>query len=242
MGVWLWAIRYSLVREKWRQPKNPRWALSGDGCGARRIRCLPASISGAFFWACAPHSINTMFSRSRDQADYGLVGKLLPAASRVRCRSVGLDGERRVEQQHTLLGPAAEITVGWNGAPVSSCTSLKILTSDGGIGWPGLTESTGRWPDLRRGRDPGRESQPLPCRTDMSPWPRIFSPPREHLRVRYCSRTEVGKLLEAWRWPYRIQGLMPRRLYSDIHFLKLLVYDVCKFTKTSLHLHCNSRP
>ena len=37
MGVFPRDIRISLVFEKWRHPKNPREAESGDGCGAVRI-------------------------------------------------------------------------------------------------------------------------------------------------------------------------------------------------------------
>ena len=36
---------YWLVREKWRQPKKPRYAESGEGCGALSTRWRRVSIS-----------------------------------------------------------------------------------------------------------------------------------------------------------------------------------------------------
>ena len=52
-----------LVCEKWRQPKNPRWAESGDGCGAFNTWWRLRSIKLPFFCACDPQSRNTMPSR-----------------------------------------------------------------------------------------------------------------------------------------------------------------------------------
>ena len=37
--------------EKWRQPKNPRVAESGEGCGAFKTVCRFVSIHSAFRWA-----------------------------------------------------------------------------------------------------------------------------------------------------------------------------------------------
>lgn len=50
-------------------------------------------------------------------------------------------------------------------APTSSCISLKMLTSDGGAGTPGLTENKARAPVLRRDRGPDRGLRLSPSRT-----------------------------------------------------------------------------
>ena len=44
---------------------------------------------------------------------YGCIGKLLPAAALVRTCLVGLYGKRGIEQQHTLIGPAGKVSIGW---------------------------------------------------------------------------------------------------------------------------------
>ncbi|SUH35660.1 tRNA/rRNA methyltransferase YfiF [Salmonella enterica subsp. enterica] len=51
------------VSAKWLQPKNPRCAESGEGCGAFRIWWRCGSIIAPFFWACEPHSKKTTPSR-----------------------------------------------------------------------------------------------------------------------------------------------------------------------------------
>ena len=43
--------RKAFALEKWRQPKKPLCALSGEGCGAFSTRCRDVSTNSAFFWA-----------------------------------------------------------------------------------------------------------------------------------------------------------------------------------------------
>ena len=57
-------IRYSFALEKWRQPRKPRCADNGDGCGACRTRCFLPSMTAPFFWAYAPQSMKTTCSFS----------------------------------------------------------------------------------------------------------------------------------------------------------------------------------
>ena len=45
---------------------------------------------------------------------YGSIGKLFPSPFLVRAGLRGAYGERGVEQQHSLVAPACEVTVLWN--------------------------------------------------------------------------------------------------------------------------------
>ena len=64
---------------------------------------------GAFLLGiAAPEHVDDTLFAFGDGADYG-VGEGLPAVSGVRCRFMGADREHGVEQQHALLGPAAQI-------------------------------------------------------------------------------------------------------------------------------------
>ena len=54
------SIRNSFAFEKCLQPKNPRYAESGLGCGAIKIKCFGLLSMGIFFCAGFPHSMNTM--------------------------------------------------------------------------------------------------------------------------------------------------------------------------------------
>ena len=52
-------LRILLPFEKCPQPKNPRWAESGLGCGPLRTRCFLPSILFSFFCANPPQRIKT---------------------------------------------------------------------------------------------------------------------------------------------------------------------------------------
>ena len=52
--------RYSLVLEKGRLPKNPRYADSGLGCGEVMIRCLGFVIMDCLRWAGLPQRMKTI--------------------------------------------------------------------------------------------------------------------------------------------------------------------------------------
>lgn len=47
------------VLEKGLLPKKPRWADSGLGWGAFKIKCFDVSMSACFAWADAPHNMYT---------------------------------------------------------------------------------------------------------------------------------------------------------------------------------------
>ena len=51
IGVSECAIRYSLALEKCLQPKKPRYALRGEGCGAFKTKCCVSSMKLPFLWA-----------------------------------------------------------------------------------------------------------------------------------------------------------------------------------------------
>lgn len=63
MGDFPEFTKNSLAFEKCLQPKNPRWADSGEGCTACRTWCRFLSIAAPFFWAYEPHNMNTRPSR-----------------------------------------------------------------------------------------------------------------------------------------------------------------------------------
>src|SRR5699024_3704760 len=62
IGSWPDAIKSSFVFENGFEPKKPRCADKGLGCGEVRIKCLFVSISVCFFLAAAPHKMNTIGS------------------------------------------------------------------------------------------------------------------------------------------------------------------------------------
>ena len=72
----------------------------------------------------------------RGEMANGCVGESFPPQTGMRFGGMFPHRERRVEQKHPLTRPAGEVAVGG----YRLLTSLKMLTSDGGIPTPGLTE------------------------------------------------------------------------------------------------------
>ena len=70
-----------------------------------------------------------------------VVGERLPTLARVRPGLAGAHGEGRVEQQHALASPTPRgCRAAATAMPRSDCSSLQMLTSDGGGGTPRRTE------------------------------------------------------------------------------------------------------
>lgn len=69
-----------------------------------------------------------------------LIREDLPALASVRaCRSPA-NRQNRIEQEHAVFRPAFQIAVARGSIPRSSCSSLKIFTSEGGFCTPFCTE------------------------------------------------------------------------------------------------------
>ena len=66
----------------------------------------------------APQDKHHMLTMSRESR-YGSIGELFPAMPLMRTRTVRLNSERSIEQQHTLARPAAQVTAGGNGPAIA---------------------------------------------------------------------------------------------------------------------------
>ncbi len=72
---------------------------------------------------------------------YHFIGKGMPSCLCVRIGSIGHHRERGIEQQYTVLAHGSRLPV-WGMAMFRSlCSSLKILTSEGGGDTPSATEN-----------------------------------------------------------------------------------------------------
>ena len=72
-----------------------------------------------------------------DLADHR-IGEPFPAFPTVRMSRVGPHRKNGVQQQNALPSPGGQMASSAIGQPRSSCSSRKILTSDGGGGTPGM--------------------------------------------------------------------------------------------------------
>ena len=68
----------------------------------------------------------------------GRIGECLPSVALVRASLMRPYGQRGVEHEHALFGPAGQVAGA--SCPISDLISLKIFCRDGGKGTPSLTE------------------------------------------------------------------------------------------------------
>lgn len=127
-------LRHSFAREKCLQPMNPLCAESGEGWTDFKTLCFLVLMKEPFFWASFPHRRKTRpclcsfnqwitasvnfshpYSRKSSQAVTYIHRSCLVC---MRLWLLMTHSETGVEQQHSLSGPAHQVTV---------CRPLKAL-------------------------------------------------------------------------------------------------------------------
>ena len=78
---------------------------------------------------------------ARAEGADGGIGEGLPAFALVRIGLVGAHRQDGIEQQDALRGPGNQVAVVGDAKTDVACSSLKILSSEGGGGTPGRTEN-----------------------------------------------------------------------------------------------------
>ena len=134
-------------------PINRLLAPGGEvGIGLRKVARAEESVVGREWrWVCAledqvPRSIhhcsfplsvgppqqvdNTLLTLR--YAPHHSIRKSFPTVARVRGSLVGPDGERGIQQQHALFGPAVEVARGGNGLAQVALNLLENIAQRGG--------------------------------------------------------------------------------------------------------------
>lgn len=96
------------MRENGREPKKPRDADRGDGCGDATTGVEPRS--GCSPAASRPQDRDERCVTRHERAD-GVLGDRLPAPPAVGARRAGGDGQHAVEQHDALVAPRRQVAV-----------------------------------------------------------------------------------------------------------------------------------